>query len=152
MRIATMKGALKVKSGHDTCSLSGSILGLPSTFVALGAQVAVNIGGVPATFTLDTKGHGKSAQGTFDLKLKLVKAKGSKKPAFQGGDTPFKLTLRNGSWTSIWAADGIDLAKTQASAPFAMTITLSLNGQPYTADLTGTARTNPKSGATLTGH
>ena len=119
------------KNGKDTCSLSGTLSGLPSGFDPAEQVLVLNIGGVSATFTLNAKGMAKAPTDAFQLKLKTTRDKTTKKSTFKGGDGPFKASLKKGTFADAWADEGIALGTSVKNKPMTMIVTISLGGVTY---------------------
>jgi hypothetical protein len=130
-KLKAMHGAMTKSGGHDGCSLSGTIPGLPAQFSPLGATVQLDVGGASNSFTLDKRGHASNAHGSFALSLKLTTNKTTHKHFFAGGDAKFTARLTAGSWAGVWSAAGMNVNATSANIPATVTTTLTLNGQMY---------------------
>ena len=147
--VKSMKGSVKTKGGRDSVSVQGTLPNIPASFLPKGATLSFDCGGARCDFTLDAKGHGKSAHGTIALLFKLKKNAATKKPAFAGGNVPFKALLKNGAWANAWSNAGLDL--TQPAGTFTLPATLTLNGQDYVATLTVKYKGKQNVGGTMTG-
>jgi hypothetical protein len=132
MTVSKLQGTVKFSaSGHDGVSATGIIPKLPKLFDTTGQTLSVDLSGATATFKLDGKGRGKSAQGTIALKLKpSIRNKTTKKLEFQGGDVQFALKLHNGSWAAGW---GMSSTVSAANAPMTLNATIQLGGNTYVA-------------------
>ena len=121
------------KSGKDTCTLSGVLPALPAGFDPSGKPIVLNIGGVLANFTLNAKGMAKTADGAFQLKLKMTRDKATKKSSFKGGDAPFKIALKKGSYAAAWADEGVSSATSIKKKPLTIAVSMTLGGVMYVA-------------------
>jgi PKD repeat protein len=135
MSVAKMQGAVKFSApSHDTVSVSGTIPNLPKLFDPTGQTLIVNVSGASVTFTLDSKGRGKTAQGSIALKLKpSVRNKATSKMEFQGGNVTFTLKLQHGTWAAAW---GMNSASTVSNSPMPLDAQIQLAGNTYDAPVT----------------
>jgi hypothetical protein len=144
MKLGHFVASLQVaKKGRDTCSLSGTLPGLPSGFDPAGQVLVLNIGGVSATFTLNAKGMAKSPTDAFQLKLKTTRDETTKKSTFKGDDGPFKASLKKGNFADAWADEGIALGASFKNKPMTMIVTLSLGGVTYVTTANVLANISP---------
>ena len=138
MTVSKFQGAVSfTASGRDSCALAGVLPNLPAFFDPAGQVLALNAGGVALSFTLDANGRGKSANGSVTLKLKPAKRdKATKKLVFQGGNAPYSVTLRHGTWANAWSlAPG-------ASDKMTMAVTIQFAGNTYISSVTVTCSSN----------
>jgi PKD repeat protein len=135
MTVSKAQGSVKFTSGgHDACSFSGVIPGVAAGFNPSGQAMSVNFAGATDTLTLDKKGHGKNANGTIALKLKLGKRdKTTHQASFIGGNVPFSVKLTNGNWAATWNFNPTNNANKQ---PVQMTADVILVGTDYQASIT----------------
>jgi hypothetical protein len=122
-------------SNKDGLSASGILSTLPAGFNPDGQVVQFNLGGASQVFTLDAKGRAKTAQGSFQLKLKFVKNKTTKVKEFLGGDVPFKVKLAKGTWSDDWADEGANPAADAKDVPLTMKLDLSIGGKLHSATI-----------------
>jgi len=144
MTVSKIQGAVKFSGGHDSCTVSGVIPGLPKLFDPTGQTLTLNLGGAVVSFNLDGKGRGKAAQGTIALKLKSKRNAATKKLEFQGGDAPFAAKLKNGTWAPAWGLDP-NSAATGQQHNFA--ITLQLGATNYAVTVSVSVSSKPNVGA-----
>jgi PKD repeat protein len=144
MTVSKMQGSAKFgTSGHDACSVTGIIPSLSAHFDPTGQTLALNIGGAIVSFTLDSKGHGKAADGTLTLKLKpSVRNKTTKKLDFLGGNVQFSAKIKSGTWASVW---GLDPNASGKNLPMNIVITIGLGGSNY--QVTAAVKYTPTKGA-----
>jgi hypothetical protein len=129
MTVSKLQGAVKFASGgHDSCSILGIVPNVPKLFDPTGQSLILNIGGASVSFTLDSKGHAKSANGTIALKLKFKRNPATKKLEFQGGNVAFAARIINGTWAAIW---NLNPATASNNLPMSMTATITLGGNVY---------------------
>jgi PKD repeat protein len=135
MSVAKLQGSVKFTSGgHDSSSISGVIPGLPKGFDPTGQVLVLNIDGASVSFTLDSKGRGKGANGSISLKLKpSLKDPKTKKLVFQGGNVTFAAKIQNGTWAATW---GLDPKATSTNVSLSMPATIVLGGNTYVATVT----------------
>jgi hypothetical protein len=133
MTVSKVQGGVKFSSGsHDGCSVTGIIPGVPAHFDPTGQTLGLNIGGAIVSFALDSKGRGKSPNGTLSLKLKpSIRDKTTKKLDFQGGNVTFTAKIKNGTWAATW---GLSSSTTAENMP--VTVTITLGGNNYLANAT----------------
>jgi hypothetical protein len=116
-------------SNHDSCTISGTISGLPAGFSPAGQTFVVNVMGAAGSFTLDAKGRGKSSQGSVALK-----AGKSGALSFQAkliGDCAAAWSLTPPSTKASWKMDmwvSVDLAGNEYSGPLSVTYSGSSRG------------------------
>jgi hypothetical protein len=97
------------------------------------------------SFTLNSKGQGKSPQGAIALRLKPAKHNSkTNKLDFQGGNVAFVAKIVNGTWSAVW---GLDPNVTSKSSPMSMVVTLQVAGQVYVATVTATYTSKAHVGA-----
>jgi chitodextrinase len=102
--------------GHDSVIAAGS-LAVPIGFKLAGTSITIDIGGATGSFTLNSKGTGKSRTSTFALHLR-------------NGAATFTASLKNGSWTDVWSALGMINANVTNSS-IIIPVSLSVNGTTY---------------------
>ncbi len=128
MIVSALAGKVSLSiGGKDSVSVSGIIPNLPAKFNPTGVVMKLNVGGIPVSFTLDSKGKGPSSAGTIQLSFKpAVRNKTTRTIEFKGGPVAFKALLHKGTWAKTWG-----LGNTNAT----MTITtdLTINGRVYTS-------------------
>jgi poly(3-hydroxybutyrate) depolymerase len=130
--VTQLQGSMKFGvDGKDSCRISGIISGLPVEFGAEGKVAVLDAGGASASFTLDAKARAKTEQGTFAMKLKLLRDKATKTRYFPGGDVAFKAKLAKGTWSDDWADEGADPLADAKNAPMTMLVKLTLDGTLY---------------------
>jgi uncharacterized protein (TIGR03790 family) len=135
LTVSKLQGSAKFTvSGHDSCAVLGTIPGL-TAFNPSGQTVLLSIGGAQSSFTLDAKGHGKSAQGTITFKQK------------PGSPLAFAAKLTNGTWAATW---GIDPTASTTSAPLPITVAIELGGSTYAATVTASCTSKADVGAKFT--
>ena len=117
----------------DVFSISGTLPNvLPKQPFASKAFV-VEVGGLKATFALDSKGKGKgkvvgTISGTVGLTIKYTKNKDTKVLEFLGGDVPFKVALK-GIFAQTWLTNQIIVQNTDMVAKtIYIPITFTLDG------------------------
>lgn len=132
MSVSKLQGAAKFTGGgHDACSISGTIPGLPKGFDSSGQSLVLNIDGAAETFKLDGKGHGKSSHGSVSLKLKPTqKDAKTKKTVFLGGNVTFTAKIQNGTWAAVW---GLDPKANASNKSMSLPATIQLAGNSYLA-------------------
>lgn len=108
------------KPGKDSYRVAGSIPGLAADFSPEGVPASIDVGAAIVDLTLNKKGQGKSANGTFAMKY-------SAKNGWQ-----FKATLKNGSWADDWE-DGNLLNTTVKGAAAELPVTLTIGAQTFSA-------------------
>jgi hypothetical protein len=137
MPVSKMAGKVKFSGGGtDACAIAGVIPKLPKLFDTTGINFVLNIGGAKSSFTLDSKGRGKTATGSIALKLKpSTRNPTTKKVEFQGGDVAFAAKLSGGTWMSVW---NLDPKANSANVPMPMAVTVQLDGHVYGATVTVT--------------
>lgn len=124
------------KAATDRFSLTGVIPGLPALYDPTAAVVTINAGGALVTFTLNSKGQGKSDYGSFKLSLKPSKRnKDTRKNEFLGGDVTFSAKLNKGTWSDDWSDEGVDKAADAKDDPLKIRIDLTLGGKVYRAEV-----------------
>jgi hypothetical protein len=107
------------KANADGARVQGDVPSLAVDFKPAGVDVWVDVGGAIQDFTLNAKGLGKSAHGTFALKYD--KRKGWR----------FAATLKGGAWAGAWADGGLSNAtvkKQSAMLPVTLTIGAEIFG------------------------
>ena len=120
-------------SGHDTASVTGVLKNVPAGPINLAGQtLTFNLSGAVVVFTLDAKAHGISPNGTFVLKYKTVRDRATHALSFAGGDVPFTVRLKNGTWAASW---GMDPTQSVVHAPTTVAITLQLGTQTFAGDV-----------------
>jgi len=145
MTISKLQGAANFKlTGKDSCSFSGVLPNLPTTFTSAAKVVVLNVDGVNVSFTLDGRGRAKSAQGSLMLKLKTKRDKATKKVNFIGGDVPFSVKLTKGTFAATW---NFDPNATVAKSSLVFPITLQLDSNTYAASVTASYSSKGKSSA-----
>jgi hypothetical protein len=146
MTVSKIQGAAKFATGgHDVAVVAGLIPNLPAGFDPSGQQLVLNIGGANVSFTLNSKGQGKSPQGAIALRLKPAKHNSkTNKLDFQGGNVAFVAKIVNGTWSAVW---GLDPNVTSKSSPMSMVVTLQVAGQVYVATVTATYTSKAHVGA-----
>jgi hypothetical protein len=121
MTVSNLSGVAHFNGGgHDACALLGSLPNLPAGFIPAGQQVVLNVGGASTTFTLDSKGRGKSAQGVIALKP---------------SNGTFAAKLQHGTWAAAW---NFDPNTSTQNSPWEMSVTLEIGGNTYAATATTT--------------
>ncbi|HYG77652.1 MAG TPA: Ig-like domain-containing protein, partial [Planctomycetota bacterium] len=124
LTVSKLSGAVHFKmTGRDTCSLKGTLAEIPQDFKPEGQIVSIEIGNVPATFTLTKNGLGRSGSNSFALKIPHGRKSAAQRTA------NFSTTLR-GDFVPVWSAIGLDSAST--SSTFTMTVNLNINQKGYT--------------------
>ncbi|HYF48704.1 MAG TPA: PKD domain-containing protein, partial [Planctomycetota bacterium] len=109
LTVTKVSGSVKVTPGADSASVSGTILNLPKGYKTQGVVLELNVGGAVETFKLDSRGRGKSAQGSISLSLKpSLRDKLTKQLVFQGGNVAFKAKIAKGTWSDDWSDEGIN--------------------------------------------
>lgn len=102
-------------SGHDQCTVAGTLPALPDGFVAAGTVVNVTVGAATAQFALDKTGKGKSSSGSLLLKL-------PRKHAALSAAT-FKLMLKNATLTLLGEVPAtLDLQLALGAASYASSV------------------------------
>ncbi len=145
MTISKLQGAANFKlSGKDSCSFSGVLPNLPTTFTSTSKVVVLNVDGVNVSFTLDAKGRAKSVQGSMMLKLKTKRDKATKKVSFIGGNVPFSVKLTKGTFAATW---NFDSNTTILKSSLVFPITLQLDGNTYAASVTASYSSKAKTAA-----
>jgi hypothetical protein len=133
MTVSKLQGSANFKSGgKDSCSISGVLPNQPPLFNPSGKTLTLNLGGALVTFTLDTHGRGKAAQGTIALKVKTKRDPKTKKSSFPGGDVPFMAKIQKGTWAATWSLDPNTSATKQ---PQTFPATILLDGNTYAASV-----------------
>jgi hypothetical protein len=128
-----MGGSVKFNAaGKDACSISGILPALKAGFNPQDVAVKIDIGGAIKSFALDAKGRAKTTDGSFGLKLKLVKNKATKKKEFLGGAVPFKIKISKGSWMDEWSDEGVNPEQTAVKTPMPMVVDIAFGGRIYT--------------------
>ena len=129
--------------GHDSSAFTGILPGLPAGFDPTNLSAMVNVSGVVVNFTLDSKGRAKNAQGSLQLTIKGKRNKTTKSIVFAGGDVPFKVALKHGTWGTVWGLD----ANSAATVNKDFNISFQINGQLFTAIATCSLTSKPGKGA-----
>ncbi|HYF48705.1 MAG TPA: PKD domain-containing protein [Planctomycetota bacterium] len=139
LTVTKVLGSVKATAGGDSCSISGTIQNLPKGFSTAGVVLELNVGGAVESFTLDSKGRGKSAQGSISLSLKpALRDKLTKQVVFQGGNVAFKAKIAKGTWSDDWSDEGINTGVDAAGQPMTMTVMIKLNNTPYVTTVNAT--------------
>ena len=147
MTVKKLSGTTSFKiTGHDSCSVSGVIPGLPATFKPGGASITFDAGGATESFILDDKGKASSKSGTFALKLKYSRNRSTKKPEFLGGDAGFKATLKLGTWSDDW---GIPLDTPMIKQKILIVVDLHVASRVYSDNVEALCTSKPGTGARL---
>ena len=120
-------------TAHDTLQVSGAIPNLPAGFAPTGVPVTLNVSGATVPFTLDAKGHAKTAQGTLALQVKLKRDRTTHIATFPGGNVNFTAHLKNGTFAGFWLSLGVNPLKDAKSQPVTLTVDLTLQSQLYEA-------------------
>ena len=145
MSITKLQGVANFKlSDKDSCSITGVLPNLPTTFTAAGKVLVLNVDGVSVSFTLDAKGKAKSAQGSITLKLKTKRDKATKKVLFIGGDVPFTAKIQKGAFAATW---NFDPNATVVKSSIQFPVTLQLDGNTYAATVAVSYSAKAKTGA-----
>jgi len=146
MTLSKIKATMKfTQTAKDRLQLSGVLPGLPTTFDPTGLVVNINGGGAQAAITLNAKGQGKTETASLRLKLKKKRNKATKKSEFVGGDVAFSASL-SGAFTSAWADEGVDPARSDSKVPLTFTVDLSAGGKLYRATVTATYSSKAEKG------
>lgn len=125
LSITHLSGAVRFNTAkHDSLAISGTVPTLPDGFKLSGCVVGLDVSGAKAAFTLDAKGRGKSATGTFAIK-----------PAKNGKSAAFALKLKGGTWSGLWTEAGIDAARNVTGGDALFAVHLSLGASNYAADV-----------------
>jgi hypothetical protein len=126
-------------TGKDSCGLQGVLPQLPALLDPTSKQIDVNVGGVPASFVLSSKGASKTpvlggavTVGSISLKFKFVTNKTTKVKQFLGGDVKFQMKVA-GSFNKQWLPDGVDPKKSVTKTPITMVVDITFNNNVYTA-------------------
>lgn len=151
MTIKALKGSVKFgKTASDSTSIQGVLPKLPANLDVSTKDIVINVGGAILTFTLDTKGKGKSDQGNAALSLKPSKRnKTTKKVDFLGGDVAFKIKMAKGTWSDDWTDEGILTTLETKGAPAPFVLNLTLGGKPFAATVTTTYKGKADKGGTF---
>ncbi len=130
---ANMKYTTK---NHDTLSFTGMLPNLAAGLNPSGVALTLNVSGVSAAFTLDAKGHAKSAQGTFALQLKRKRDPKTKITSYLGGNVKFSARLKNGNFSAAWAPLGLDPTTDAKNQKMPLTVDIAFLNQTYEAIVT----------------
>ena len=93
------------QTGNDSITLSGTLV-RPANFIANGAPLIVDVGGVVTTFKLNAAGKVKNGNNSLTISLKGTKAATAK----------FMLKLTKGSFATALAAVGLTKVNASGSA------------------------------------
>jgi hypothetical protein len=142
MTVTKMQGVAKFTSGgHDSCTIAGVLPNLPKLFDPTGQTLVLNIDGASVSFTLDSKGRGKTGNGSIALKLKPSKRNPvTKKLEFQGGNVTFAAKIMNGTWATVW---GLDPKAALSNVSMSIPATIVLSGNTYVVTVTTTYSDKP---------
>jgi len=133
MTVSKVSGSMNfTKENADACSLSGILTGVPAGFSPEGMAIVFDIGGAAAVFTLDAKGKGVNELGQVMLKVKGKRDKKTKKIVFAGGDVPFSLKMKGGTWSDEW---GVSPGEDVTKEPMEFSVNVLLGGTVYEATL-----------------
>ncbi|HYF49857.1 MAG TPA: PKD domain-containing protein [Planctomycetota bacterium] len=116
----------------DALKLAGVISNVPADFKPEGCAVQIDVAGVQADYTLNSKAAGRSKSGSLQLKFKATK-----KAPFKGGEVPFQLSIGRGSFSETWSDAGVSL-EGESQLP----VTIYFDGREYfgTVDARGSTR------------
>jgi len=138
MYLTKVKGSARFdQENRDSVAVAGVIPNVPAGFSPKDAFVELDIGGVTHEFTLDSKGRAKTADGSFQIRLKCKRNKISKQLEFLGGNVPFKAVVAKGSFADEWLDEGVDPAKDSKKQPLSLSVDMTFNGRVYTASISG---------------
>jgi len=126
----SMKFGIQLK---DSIGFSGVIPGMPALFNPKDKMVTIDVSGARVVLTLDAKGRAKTDSASLMLKLKGKRNKATKQFEFAGGDVPFKVSLKHGTWSTGWSAIGVNPAQNAFKAPTNLLVDFALNGTVYTS-------------------
>ena len=116
--------------------LAGVLSGLPNDFNAEGGDCEVDLGGAAVRFKLDGRGVGVAEQGRFVLRIK----------ALAGGEAPFKVLAKKGTWSGAWADDGLDPGQDLEGTTLVLPARVTVGGKRYDASLEVTCRSKAGKG------
>jgi hypothetical protein len=128
MSVSKMTGSVDFSNhSHDSITVSGVIPGVAKGFVPAGVVFSIDVSGATQSFTLDSKGKSKTANGTLALKLP------HSKQGFPGGSVPFSVKLINGAWAAGWNMAPSDA---KSSTPVTLAVNVGFLGQEYATTVT----------------
>jgi hypothetical protein len=145
LTVSQLQGVVRFDAvSKDRFRIAGVIPNLPVQFKPTGLAVTLSLNGAQTAWILDGKGHGKSLSSTFQLKLKLKRNNATRQTEFPGGDGQFTANCKNGAWSTLWSAYGLERAAT--ATPVVFTVELKLAGNTYAAAVNATYAANVKQG------
>jgi hypothetical protein len=128
LTVSKLQGVVNfAANGRDSLSIQAVIPNLPADFTPAGQTVLLSVNGARASFTLDAKGRGKSAQGSFALKA-----------------GHFTARFQNGTWVG---ALGLNPDADAANEKLSFDATLWIGGNIYAATVTAPCTAKAKVGA-----
>jgi PKD repeat protein len=122
---------------QDSIQINGQLKSIPNDFIANKKILSLDVGGSLSAFTLDEKGHARSANGAIRLKLNAIKSLKAKGFSLQSAPIPFKLSLKKGAWTQNWSNLGFEADVSVNQEYREVPVTISLDNQIYSQRTVG---------------